>query len=176
MHYPSPKQARRGRVAIALTLLVVGALAWPSAQAQSSADPRGRWITANGNLEVEIAPCGSALCGTVTRVLGNRSMLGGEGEVMRPVDTRPALGLQLLSDFRPLDEIDAEGNPQPAHTWSGRLYDRESGKTYRCALRIETVGLTRGALVLRAYVGLPLFGKTLRWSRAPEDIAVDAAL
>ena len=34
----------------------------------------GRWITASGNLEIEIAPCGQALCGTVVRVLANNSM------------------------------------------------------------------------------------------------------
>ena len=45
-----------------------------ASQPAQATDPRGRWITANGNLEVEIAPCGNALCGTVTQVLGNRSM------------------------------------------------------------------------------------------------------
>jgi hypothetical protein len=34
----------------------------------------GRWLTDNGNLEIEIAPRGAALCGTVTKVLANRSM------------------------------------------------------------------------------------------------------
>lgn len=177
MPYPLPMCARRSRAAGALMMLVAGALASLSAWGHSPADPRGRWITANGNLEIEIAPCGAALCGRVTRVLGNRSMLGGEGEgeAMRPVDARPALGLQLLSDFRPLDEIDAEGNRQPPRTWSGRLYDRESGRTYRCALRVDGAEPAGGGLVLRAYVGLPLFGKTLRWSRAPVDSTATAA-
>lgn len=152
-----------GRSFGALLLLSVTAFA---AQAQSSspaaADPRGRWITANGNLEVEVAPCGTALCGTVTKVLGNRSMAPGGGS-MQAADGRPALGMTLLQDFKPVDASDASRSPTE---WAGQIYNRENGKTYSCNMTVSTAGNAAGELVLHAYVGLPLFGKTQRWTRA----------
>jgi len=56
----------------------------------------GRWITASGNLEVEIAPCGQALCGTAVRVLANNSM-SAPGKSM--ASNVPGLGLKILRDF-----------------------------------------------------------------------------
>jgi uncharacterized protein (DUF2147 family) len=150
--------------ALAAVLMLTAAFA---AQAQSSAatDPRGRWITANGNLEVELAPCGTALCGTVTKVLGNRSMAPGGGD-MQPADGRPALGMTLLKDFTPVDTTDPS---QPPTEWAGQIYNRENGKTYSCNMSVSTTGNPAGELLLRAYVGLPLFGKTQRWVRAASD-------
>jgi uncharacterized protein (DUF2147 family) len=139
-----------------------------AAQAQSSpdaADPRGRWITANGNLEVEVAPCGTALCGTVTQVIGNRSMAPGGGS-MQPADNRPALGMTLLQDFKPIDASDAS---RPPTEWAGQIYNRENGKTYSCNMTVSTAGNAAGELVLHAYVGLPLFGKTQRWARVAQE-------
>lgn len=158
-----------GRGFAALLLLSVTAFA---AQAQSSsagaADPRGRWITANGNLEVQVAPCGAALCGTVTKVIGNRSMAPGGGS-MQPADNRPALGMTLLQDFKPVDAGDAGNGSRPPTEWAGQIYNRENGKTYSCNMTVSTAGNAAGELVLHAYVGLPLFGKTQRWARVAQD-------
>jgi len=144
----------------ALTLLC--ATTFASAQTTTPTDPRGKWITASGNLEVEVAPCGNALCGTVTKVLGNRSM-SRDGAPMDPVDTRPALGMSLLKDFTRSDS----GDPAtPPTEWSGEIYNRENGKTYRCRMSVSTASNAAGELVLHAYVGIPLFGKTQHWQRA----------
>jgi uncharacterized protein (DUF2147 family) len=131
------------------------------AQAAPEADPRGRWLTANGNLEVEIAPCGAALCGIVTKVLGNRSM-SGDGAPMAPVDPRPALGMTLLQGFVPSGSRDASSPPAQ---WVGEIYNRENGKTYRCQMSLGTAAGGARELVLHAYVGIPLFGQTQRWHR-----------
>lgn len=111
----------------------------------------GRWITESGNLEVDISPCGDALCGTVVRVLANRSMSPAGGE-MQPAGTRSPLGMRVLTDFRP-----AEGTE-----WRGRIYNREDGNTYDCLMEL----LDRDHLKIRGYKGLPLFGKTQVWRRA----------
>jgi len=83
---------------------LIANLALAAAQAQAQAQPQpaqaGRWITESGNLEVEIAPCGESLCGTVTRVLANRSM-SAPGQDMDAADKRPALGMQILTGLRP---------------------------------------------------------------------------
>lgn len=140
-------------------LVAATALASAGAQApsgQAGASPLGRWVTASGNLEVEIAPCGAALCGVVTQVLGNRSM-SREGQEMQPVDTRPALGMKILRDFVP----ESTQGERPTR-WEGEIHNRENGKTYACQMSVGA----DGGLVLRPYVGLPLFGKTQVWQRA----------
>lgn len=131
-------------------------LALLSAAATAQEPPQGRWITASGNLEVEIGACGNALCGTVTKVLANRSM-SREGEEMKAVDTRPAMGMKILQNFTP----ETVENDRPTR-WEGEIYNRENGKTYSCLMSLNS----DGALVLRPYVGLPLFGKTQVWQRS----------
>src|SRR5215470_1418957 len=110
----------------------------------------GRWVTASGNLEVEIAPCDAALCGTVTKVLANRSMAE-PGKEMAPVDPRTVLGLKVLSGFVPAG----------ADEWQGEIYNRENGKTYRCIIAVAGPD----ELKVRPYVVLPLFGQTQIWRR-----------
>src|SRR5215470_1802646 len=110
----------------------------------------GRWLTASGNFEVEIAPCGQALCGTVVRVLANRSMSKPDSQAA-PVDTRPALGMKILTDFTPSGEGE----------WKGQIYNRENGKTYSCLLSL----VASDQLKVRPYVGLSLFGQTQIWKR-----------
>ena len=126
-----------------------------SATASETAAPIGRWLTDNGNLEVEIGRCGEALCGTVVKVLANRSMSGG-GEMVA-ADNRSPLGMTVLKDFK------AAGGGE----WQGEIYNRENAKTYSCKISLSTPD----QLTVRPYVGLPLFGKTLRWTRVATERA-----
>jgi uncharacterized protein (DUF2147 family) len=136
------------------TVLIFGLAALAAASAHASpADPRGRYLTASGNLEVDVAPCGEgALCGTVSKVVADHSM-SRPGETLQAVDARPALGMRVLIDFKP--------DAREPGTWQGRIYNRENGKTYDCRMTMDQ----DGHLQLRAYVGLPLFGKTQVWQR-----------
>jgi uncharacterized protein (DUF2147 family) len=120
------------------------------AASTDAADHKGRWLTASGNLEVEIAPCGQALCGTVVRVVANKSMAA-PNATMAPVDARPALGIRILADFTPSGDGE----------WEGRIYNRENGKTYSCVMAL----LTPDQLKIRPYIVLPLFGQTQIWRR-----------
>ncbi len=125
----------------------------PTAHAQAApTSPTGRWVTESGNLEVEIAPCGDALCGAVVKVLANRSM-SGSGQPMEAADPRPALGMVILSELR------GSGD---AGDYKGRLYNRENAKHYSAKVHLGAPD----QLVVRAYVGLPVFGKTQLWRRA----------
>lgn len=146
--HPSPLGMRQAAMGAMLALF--------SATAWSQEAPQGRWITASGNLEVEIAPCGKALCGTVTKVLGNRSM-SRDGEEMKAADTRPATGMRILQNF-----VAETVEDQRTTRWEGEIYNRENGKTYACLMSLNP----DGSLQLRPYVGLPLFGKTQIWQRA----------
>lgn len=131
----------------------------PATAKQGAAHPKaplGRWITESGNLEVNIAPCnpggGNALCGKVVRVLANRSM-SAPGTDMTAADARPALGMTLLSGLR-----SADGGTNEYH---GEIYNRENAKTYR----VNLTPAEPEQLLVHAYVGIPLFGKTQVWRR-----------
>jgi uncharacterized protein (DUF2147 family) len=137
------------------SFVLIGALTFaallPRAGAsESGPSALGRWVTQTGNLEVEIAPCGEMLCGTVVRVLANNSM-SQPGETMQPVDARPVLGMKILADLTSTGEGE----------WKGQIYNRENGKTYDCRVK----PLSSEQLEVRAYRVLPLFGKTLTWTR-----------
>lgn len=135
--------------------------------ARPPSGPAGRWITASGNVEVDVTRCGPAWCGTITRVLGQQSM-SRPGKAMTPVDTRPALGMTILKDFLPEDEA---ADDSPAARWQGHIYNRENGKTYRCLMSLDATG----GLLLRPYVGLPIFGKTQVWQRLDATSAATPA-
>ncbi len=149
---------------LALLMLVAG-----SAFAQggpATGTPLGRWLTESGNLEVEIAPCApppagvAVLCGKVVRVLGNLSM-SAPGQDMQPADTRPALGMTLLTGLQ------ATGDG----VYEGAIYNRENAKTYS----VKLTPAEPAQLLVRGYVGLPLFGKTQVWRRPSTDAATPAA-
>jgi uncharacterized protein (DUF2147 family) len=109
-----------------------------------------------------VAPCGAALCGIVTKVLSNKSM-SRDGKEMTPEQAQRTVGLKILIDLQPVDATPTA----PATEWKGQIYNRENEKTYSAKLSVSTAGNPAGELMVRGYVGLPLFGQTQRWVRAP---------
>jgi uncharacterized protein (DUF2147 family) len=133
------------QIPVLVALALLGACA---ASAPPAPSPVGRWLSASGNVEVTIQPCGAALCGDVTRVFANNSM-----ERLGATKVAPArVGLRILSGLRP------DGD-----AWRGRIYDREQGRTYDC--RIALGG--PDTLAVRGYIALPVFGRTQTWRRMP---------
>lgn len=142
---------------LARSILSVSLVLPAFAQAATGALPEtGRWLTESGNLEVEIAPCGQALCGTVVKVIANRSMSKPDAP-MTPADNRSPLGMKILSDFVPSEDGE----------WRGHIFNRENGETYHCLMSLAAPD----QLKVRGYKGLPLFGKTQIWHR----VSVEAA-
>lgn len=130
------------------TMAIAGLLALPAmAQAPQSAPERGRWLTESGNLEIEIAPCGAALCGTVVKVIANRSM---SDPAKTMADGPSPMGMKILSDFKP-----ANGQ------WQGHILNRETGKNFDCLMSL----VSADQLKIHAYVGAPEMGKTQIWRR-----------
>ena len=76
--------------------------------------------------------------------------MAGNGEMVS-ADKRDPLGMTILKDFK----SSGEGE------WQGEIYNRENAKTYSCRI---TLG-NPDQLVLRPYIALPLFGKTILWTR-----------
>jgi uncharacterized protein (DUF2147 family) len=140
-----------GKLGLAFALSA-GLLTSAFAQGSKTEHPApidGRWLTASGNLEVQIAPCGKALCGTVVKVLANHAM-NGPGS-MHPADSRPALGMQILNDF-------VEGKDGK---WAGSIYNRENGKSYPCKL---SAGNSEQLIVV-PYVSEGVPGNVQVWTR-----------
>lgn len=130
--------------------------------ARADADPRGLWLTASGNLEVRVAPCGAALCGKVARVIANQSM-SRPGEVMADGAQPAHEGMDILSDFLPSERETLADGRSVVTAWRGRIFNRENGKSYDALMSVGP----GGELKLRAYVGLPLFGRSQAWQRVP---------
>ena len=105
---------------------------------------------------------GNIYLGKVVRVLGNRSM-SARGTDMAAVDTRPTLGMTLLSDLRETNVGD--GSHDARVEYKGAIYNRENAKTYRATL----TSAQPDQLLVHAYVGLPLFGKTQVWHRPSSE-------
>src|SRR5258708_30216252 len=138
------------RAVLALLLAALAACESGGASAPTAAaPPLGRWLTESGNLEIEIAPCGQALCGTVVKVLANRSMAD-PGKTITS-DAPSPLGMKVMTDFTPSGDGE----------WHGQIYNRENGKTYDCLMSLESADQLR----IRPYVGIPIAGKTQIWRR-----------
>lgn len=133
-------------------LVLAGVLTLAAAGARAQAPELGRWITESGNLEVEIAPCGAAHCGTVTRVIANQ-MMGGPGAALASANAVSPLGKQILSDLKPL----AGGG------WRGHIYNRGDNKTYNS----ELAAIDEEQLKVTIYEDQPAAGRTQVWRRSP---------
>ena len=158
---------KRARLVV-LSVLAAGlcaGLGWaavnPRAVATAPASAAmGRWLTQSGNLEIEIAPCGTALCGTVVAVRANRSMQDPR-KPMQPADGRSPMGMRILSDFIAVGD----------GSWEGRIYNRENGKTYDC----RVTPLAGDRLLVRGYKLIPMIGRDQTWTRVADARAVAGA-
>lgn len=114
------------RIAI-LVVLAFSVVNAPIAAWATPADAFGIWLTSTGG-QVEVAPCGQSACGTI---------VGGAGADARNPDRalrgRPRAGLRILDNFT-----------RSTTGWvNGRLYDPNSGNTYRSELLPQADGTLR---------------------------------
>ena len=110
------------RMILGLALLGGATMA---AAAAAPAPIAGRWITVEGKALVEIGPCGQHLCGRIARVLkvDPTKPTTDSNNPNQALRSRPILGMVFLTGFSPADD-----------RWKGRIYDPESGKSYRSEL------------------------------------------
>jgi uncharacterized protein (DUF2147 family) len=135
-----------------LRLLTFSALIWSAASALAADAVAGRWVTAEKDGVILIAPCGKALCGTIDRFLVPPPEGVGQRDVNNPdakLRSRKLLGLPILSGFT------ADGD-----VWRGRIYDPKSGKTYRSIIR------RKGPNVLEVKGCVGPFCQTQEWKKA----------
>ena len=92
----------------------------------------GQWITQDRSAVVRIAPCGSGVCGTVTRILARGANVPST-DVNNPdrrLRSRPLVGMHILNGFR----------NQGSRWQGGTVYDPKSGKTYNARLALNPGG------------------------------------
>jgi len=119
----------------------------------------GVWATEGERSRVQIEDCGGRLCG---KIVWLKEPLDADGQPKRDrnnpdeaLRARTILGLPLLSGFKPA--------PDAADEWvDGRIYDPESGKTYKSRMKLNA----DGTLEVRGYVGMPMFGRSTVWTPA----------
>jgi uncharacterized protein (DUF2147 family) len=161
---PHRTSATRGHTpSWAATAVLAAFVAAPAPIADAFANsPVGLWWAEGGAAKVEIAQCEDALCG---RVVWLRSPFDESGcqltDAHNPdprLQVRPVLGLEILRGLAPASD-------QPSQWTGGTIYDPGSGRTYRCALALED----ENGLAIRGYLGVPLLGRTTRWTRVGSE-------
>ena len=141
-----------------LALVTLGGLAFPAlAQITGGDHILGTWLSEKKDGKIEVYKVGKQYFGKL--VWGQR-MYAADGktpnkDVRNPdpnLRTRNYKDLVLLTNF-----VYDDGQ----YT-DGKVYDTESGTTYRCVMKLKD-----NVLHIKGYVGTPLLGKTTEWTRVP---------
>jgi|SRR5579884_1461032 len=119
--------------------------------------PVGSWNTIDDSdgrptAVVEIREVGGELVGTVRGLLvpatHEDSLCTKCSDERR---NQPVVGMEIMRHMRP----DGDG-------WAGEILDPENGKTYKAKMKLADDGRK---LIIRGYVGLPIFGRSQTWVR-----------
>ena len=116
----------------------------------------GVWLSADGTgwIKIELGDKG---------LVGNIAGSPDETGDRQPSDTDvlnpdPALRDRLLLGLSIMDGFTYSGEGK----WkNGRIYDPNSGKTYKCKVTL----VNENTLELRGYIGISLLGRTETWTR-----------
>ena len=137
-------------------IFAILAFSLATAQPQSSS-VTGNWANPSGSV-IQIYRCGAALCAKLIAISAHAP---GHIDANNPnpaLRNRPLCDMTIGTGFEPSGPDRAKG---------GKLYDPESGKTYTGTMTREG-----NKLKLRGYIGIPLFGRTETWTRAPDSVPI----
>jgi uncharacterized protein (DUF2147 family) len=133
---------------ILLTLVAVTCRAGQS-------DVAGRWLSGDGDGWIEIQLVGHSLIGVIA---GSPNTQEGDPPRKDDLNPDPALRDRFLDGMTIMWDFEYSGN----NKWTGgRVYDPNSGKTYKCILTL----VDHNTLKVRGYIGLSLFGRSDTWTR-----------
>jgi uncharacterized protein (DUF2147 family) len=131
--------------------------------AANSDDILGVWNDAEKDAKIEIFKCENRYCGKIVFAKEPNypagSTEGIPGSPRRDHNnpdkakrSRPIIGLQIMNDFT----FAGDG------VWKdGTVYDPKNGKAYRGKMTLASPD----KLVMRGFVGIPLFGRSTEWTR-----------
>lgn len=111
--------------------------------------PEGLWLTENKRSVIEIKNCAEGLCGHIHWIIEG-GMQFDEHNEDPAMANQPMCGLKILWGFKQQDNSN----------WiDGKIYKADEGDLYNATLQL----LPKGNLMVRGYVGMPLFGKSQTW-------------
>ena len=137
-----------------ISRLVVAAALMLAASSVLAKDIVGLWNADESRIEIYV--CADLLCGRVTELDEPLDEDGNEKLDKNNPDpalrSRPIIGMDLVAGFSRESETKWEG---------GTIYDPRDGDTYKCVMKLKR----DGSLKVRGYIGIPLLGKTVVWTR-----------
>jgi uncharacterized protein (DUF2147 family) len=151
----------RTTVILLLVMLVVSAL---PCLAASGDDIVGVWYNQIKDAKIDIAKCGDKYCGKIVWLkTPNYPADSKDGTPGTPkldhnnpdpaLKKIPVMGLVIVRDFKFAGDS----------LWNdGKVYDPKNGKTY--SAKMTLVSPTQ--LNLRGFIGVSLFGRTEKWTKA----------
>jgi uncharacterized protein (DUF2147 family) len=145
-------------------LLLILTVAAPLFAFIGTNDIVGTWFNQDKDAKIEISKCGGNYCGKIVwlkdPVYSAGSKLGTPGtpklDDKNPDAAHrknPLMGLEIIKGFQYTG-----GN-----VWkNGTIYDPDSGKTYSAKATL----VSSSELDLRGFIGVSMFGRTEKWTRA----------
>lgn len=134
-----------------ITILFLFTLTSLSAQSNQIV---GVWLTADKSAKIEIVQREKKFVGTMIWLEMDRDEQGKPlTDTQNPEPSKRSRllrGLEIIPNL-----VYKEGK------WKGTIYDPESGKTYSS----EIVLVNENTLEITGYIGLPMFGRTEKWTR-----------
>ena len=127
-------------------------------------DIAGTWFNQDKDAKIEVSKCGNNYCGKIvwlkepTYPAGSKAGTPGAQKLddKNPDAAHrkePLMGLEIIKGFQY-----AGGN-----LWKdGTIYDPDSGKTYSAKATL----VSPNELDLRGFIGVSMFGRTEKWTRA----------
>jgi len=134
-------------IAAAAGLLALSLLSAP-ASAANAEDAIGVWLNPDNGSNVEFYKCGSGVCGKIVKAVDGQKTDDKNPDPAKR--NRPIVGLVIMQGAEKTGD----------NTWSGKLYNRENGKTYSGTVKVKS----KNELDLSGCVALILC-KTVTWTR-----------
>lgn len=132
--------------ACCVALLIISA---PAVMADNHS-PEGLWLTENERSVISIKRCPEGYCGFIHWITDGGMQFDEKNEDPA-LHNRPLCGMKILWGFK----------QQNATNWiDGNIYKADDGDLYNATLQT----LPKGTLLVRGYVGMPLFGKSQVWT------------
>lgn len=136
----------------ALMMAAVPAMA--QTQGKAAPSPLGLWLTENGRSVIEVRPCKNdtaLVCGRIHWIIDG-GMKFDEKNPDIAQRANPMCGLQILTGFKLQDG---------ANWIDGKIYKADEGDIYNATIQM----LPTGKMLVRGYIGMPLFGRSQTWTR-----------
>ena len=126
----------------------------------------GYWVMPDGSALIEIYLVSEGIEARIAAIREHQYTAADDKQMVRgnprldihnpdpDLRQRPLPGMVIASNLR----------HENGRWRGGRIYDPDSGKSYRCELELDAGGFLR----VRGYLGISLLGRTMYWQRAED--------